>query len=177
MLYAFIGRALDNMNFSLKESFALDSTASDLELTQRLKNHVDTGSLCRLRNRPFGNNKDFLGEISENSFQIRYKFRYSNALAFSPIMNGRLLQQPNGTKVLVDMKLHPVIIPFTLLYLAFFSFAAIVIIFTDAPVLPFLPIVVILALLGCFLPYYSFRYDSKRSKRCLEEVLKEGKDQ
>ena len=165
------------MKFSLKESFVLDSTTSNVELIQRLKNHVDDGSLCRLRNNPFRNKKDFLGEVSEHSFHIRYKFRYSNALAFSPIMDGRLQQQPNGTKVLVDIRLHPFIIPLTILYITFFLFAAIVIIFTDAPALPFLPIVIILALIGCFLPHGSFHYDSKRSRRCLEKVLQVEKVQ
>ena len=157
-----------------EESFAITTTTPAIEMTNRLKNYVDAGSVYRFGTRLFHKNRDFLGNVSENEFRIRYRFRRNNILAYPPVLHGCFETNPNGTKVLVSMKLHPFIIPFTFLYLAFSASVFIIIILLDVPLLPLLPLVVIQFIVGCFLPYISFYYDSKRSRKCLEDILTQG---
>ena len=162
------------MKFIPEKSFTIITTTPAIELNNRLKNYVDAGSVYRFGTRLFHKNKDFLGNVSENEFRIRYRFRRNNVLAYPPVLYGCLETYPNGTKVFVSMKLHPFIIPFTFLYLAFLVFVFIFIILSDVPLLSLLPLVVIQFIIGCFLPHISFYYDSRRSRECLEHILTQG---
>lgn len=154
-------------------SFTVSTSIPATELKKRLQNNLDTGSVYRFGNHLFGINKDFIGNVSENDFRIRYRFRSTNILAYPPILHGCFYIHPNGTNVKVSMKLHPFIIPLILVYLIFLVFAAVVIVISEVPLFPLLPLLILLFLMGSILPYISFYFDSGRSRRCLEDILKE----
>ncbi|MGD1850399.1 MAG: hypothetical protein ACFCBU_07255 [Cyanophyceae cyanobacterium] len=58
--------------------------------------------------------KPFLGQSSDNGFEIRRHIHYRNS--FLPIVTGQYAATPQGTRVIVTMQLHPLVIVFIILW-------------------------------------------------------------
>jgi len=59
----------------------------------------------------------FIGTVQDNSFKVRRDIRYRNS--FLPMIWGRLISIPTGTRVRVTMFLHPLVAVFMVVWLGF----------------------------------------------------------
>jgi hypothetical protein len=66
----------------------------------------------------------FIGTVQDNSFKVRRDIRYRNS--FLPMIWGRLISIPTGTRVRVTMSLHPLVAVFMLVWLGFVGRGALV---------------------------------------------------
>jgi hypothetical protein len=57
----------------------------------------------------------FVGTVQEDSFRIRRDIRHRNS--FLPVVCGRLVPTPTGTRVWVTMFIHPLVLVFMLFWL------------------------------------------------------------
>lgn len=94
--------------------FTIDSHLNKTEIISRLANSVSDSR----RNWQSGETraKIFEGALSESGFQIKRIIRYRNS--FLPIINGTFETHENGTKVLITMKLHPLVLVFLLVWIS-----------------------------------------------------------
>lgn len=94
--------------------FTIDSNLSKREIISRLVDSVSeprrNGQLWETRA------KKFEGNLSESGFTIKRIIRYRNS--FLPMINGKFQAQKNGTRILITIQLHPLVLVFMLWWMS-----------------------------------------------------------
>ena len=104
------------------QKLIFESPLSREELFRKLSREVSN----RRRGWPDKRTELFEGTISEEGFQINQIIRYRNS--FLPIIHGRFFPSVQGVRVEVVMRLHVVVLIFSIVWLSFVGlFAAVVV--------------------------------------------------
>jgi hypothetical protein len=156
----------------------IDSPLNKTEIISRLANSVSDSR----RNWQLWETRAeiFEGNLSESRFQIKRIIRYRNS--FLPIINGTLEPHENGTKILITMKLHPLVLVFLLVWMSplvmiglGLLFSLVVSMITTGTV-DFNLLLVLLGLMGMLVFAYiltssGFTIEANKAYRILSELL------
>jgi len=145
--------------------FILESKKSKDEIIQVLK---DNTSPCR--SVFYRNYADFFnGKIFEASFKIQRNINYRNS--FLPVLIGEINETDSGTIITIKTRLNLFVIVFLCIWFGGVSLGCLITPFADFEIqFRFIPyIMLITGILITILPY---KYEIKRAKEKLEELLK-----
>ncbi|MBK4732957.1 hypothetical protein JJD41_24270 [Oxynema sp. CENA135] len=164
------------------EQFTIVTALDPDAVRQRLSTVVEPPKTFRWR---WGNpDKPYQGEIGDRSFKISRIIHYRNS--FLPIIDGRIEPNENGSKISINMKLHPFVMIFMLVWLsmvgqvpAIFLMGILFALFTDQKEpIPldlesylFLLIPLGMFVFGCGLPLIGFWPEARKSKTFLIDLL------
>ncbi len=161
------------MNFLPYENITYLSKLNIDQISERLNNVVEPES-NNLFHKTFNrySNFEYTGTIQSDSFKIVRIIQYRNS--FLPRIKGVLESELQGTIVKVKMRMHPFVLVFCVIW---FGFLSIIIFFMTLVLLTstkFEPATLIpygMFLLGYVLVTAGFKYESKKSKFFLAELL------
>lgn len=135
----------------------------------RLLNYRSPRPLRRLGNI---SEKPYQGEIGENSFRISPILRSRNS--FVPIITGRIQGDDGGSQIDIQMKMHPFVLFFMLVWLGMVGVVCLGILAEMVSLQRFEPGFFIpfgMFAFGCLLPFIGFKPEANRSKQFLIDLL------
>ena len=156
---------------SLTEEYT--SNMTPVELAERMVQFVEprrfwTRSLFRGER-----SKTFEGEVSATDFNIRPIISYRNS--FIPIIKGTVSSTQNGSKIKIEMNLHPFVKYFVTMWLGMVGmgfFALCISMVESSSFSPLFLTPVGMWLFGYFLAKKGFDYESKPALQALERIFK-----
>ena len=116
--------------------------------------------------------KSFEGEVSATTFNIRPIIRYRNS--FIPIIKGTISPAENGSKIKLEMNLHPFVKYFVTMWLGMVGMGFFAISISMIESSSFSPIFLFpigMWFFGYFLAKKGFDYESKPALRTLESIF------
>jgi hypothetical protein len=143
----------------------------------RLRESVDIQQSEVFSSRNSINSKPYVGAIQNGSFKIRRVIDYRNS--FLPQINGEIIEDVNGTKIKVEMKLINFVKFFMIIWFsfcAFFGFIFLLVLIFDndsksnsgfSILIP-----IFMLIFASFLVSSGFASESEKSIKDLEEILK-----
>ena len=149
------------------------SSMTPVELADRLGQFVEprrywTRSLFRDER-----SKTFEGEVSETGFSIKPIIRYRNS--FIPIMKGTVKPTETGSKIKLEMTLHPFVKSFMRMWLGMVAMGFITITISMLESSSFSPLFLFpigMWFFGYFLAKKGFGYEAKPAQTTLESIIK-----
>ncbi|MBV2196997.1 MAG: hypothetical protein KUL78_10910 [Flavobacterium sp.] len=157
------------------KSLVYHSFLTKEELLERLRDAIETERLHDLNSRNKMESKPYFGEIQNSLFKIRRVIDYRNS--FLPQINGEIIEDENGTKIKVEMKLISFVKFFMIIWFsfcAFFGLILLVLIFdNDSKSSSGFSILIPIFMLifATFLVSSGFESESEKSIKDLEEIL------
>ncbi|QIZ72295.1 hypothetical protein [Oxynema aestuarii] len=164
------------------EHFTIVTALDPDAVRQRLSTVVEPPKTFRWQ---WGNpDKPYQGEIGDRSFKISRIIHYRNS--FLPVIDGRIEPNGTGSKISINMKLHPFVLVFMLVWLsmvgqipAMFLMGILFALFTDqkeqVPIdsesYLFLLFPLGMFVFGCGLPLIGFWPEARKSKAFLIDLL------
>ncbi len=157
------------------EKLLYQSALSKEDLLEHLKNNIGEGNPIGFGPKKSSNNKSYYGKVINNRFEIMRNINYRNS--FIPKIYGEVSDGFNGAKIKVEMKLLLLVKIFMIIWLSItFSIciATVSSLFTqsNSPIGFFLLIPFIMFLFGSAMVIFGFKYESKKSIKDLEVLLK-----
>ncbi len=158
--------------------FTIDSNLSRTEIICRL---FDSIAEPRKNWQLFENRPEiFEGELSESGFQIKRIIRYRNS--FLPIINGSFSFHENGSKIMITMELHPLVLAFLALWtfplvaIGLLCLLSLIVSIITTGIIDFDILVISLVLIGMFLFCYfltitGFNIEANKARQILYELL------
>ena len=129
----------------------------------------------RKRLRSSSDHAPFQGEIARDGFRITRVIHYRNA--FLPVVTGRFLSGPAGTRVNIRMSPHPVVTAFLWTWCSGLGLAMITVLggllHRQAPALPIMAIPFGMIVFGWALVSAGFWFEATKQKRMLIMMFKE----
>ncbi|MFN7044626.1 MAG: hypothetical protein ACK4M1_05465 [Flavobacterium sp.] len=159
------------------KSLVYHSLLTKGELLERLRDNIDTQRSEVLSSHNSINYKPYVGVIQNDSFKIRRVIDYRNS--FLPQINGEISEDVNGTKIKVEMKLISFVKFFMMIWFSFCAIFGLIfllgLIFDNdsnsnsgfSILIPFFMLI-----FASFLVSSSFEFESEKSVKDLEEILK-----
>jgi len=155
--------------FPLEKFTIHTSLAPDL-VCEKLLQVVEPRKTFRWHRRD--SDKPYEGEIGEHSFEIIRIINYRNS--FLPVLKGRISPEGMGSKIEVEMSLHPFVFVFMLVWLGMVGQIAVLFLITSIASGQFEAAALIpvgMFMFGCLLPLIGFKPEAARSKQFLEQLL------
>ena len=161
------------MKYLPLENITYNSKLSPEEIIKVLNQNLEPYQTFRITG--FGQSKKhklFEGEISNSSFNIRRIIGYRNS--FLPAISGTIEKDREGSKIIVKMRLHNLVLGFMILWfggvifalLAFSSSTLFTGTFNKVSLIP-----IGMLIFGYALVLGGFKYESIKSKKCLAELF------
>jgi hypothetical protein len=155
--------------FPLEKFTIYSSLAPDL-VREKLLDVVEPRKTFRWHRRH--PDKPYQGEIGEHSFEMMRIINYRNS--FLPLIKGRISSEPIGSKIEVEMSLHPVVFVFMLVWLGMVGQFGVLLLIATIAEGTFEPAALIpvgMFIFGCLLPLIGFKPEAGRSKKFLQQLL------
>lgn len=157
------------------EKIIYQSSLNQEELLEHLKNNVGTGNPNGFGVKKQLNGNLYYGKITDNTFEIMRSINYRNS--FLPKITGEITNGFTGAKVKVEMKLLLFVKIFIIVWLSGVCFACIGVLYSylseskfDLSAFTFIPFIMLI--FGLLMVIFGFKYESKKSIKELEELLK-----
>lgn len=152
------------------QRFTIHSSLSTELVREKLLEVVEPRKTFRWKS---GNpEKPYQGEVGEHSFEINRIINYRNS--FLPMIKGRITPEAMGSKIEVEMSLHPVVFVFMLVWLGMVGQFAVLFLIASIAEGTFEPAALIpvgMFIFGCLLPPIGFKPEAGRSKKFLQQLL------
>ena len=158
-------------NFIPFENLIYDSYLTERELLHRLSQFIVPKKYFRFNDFE-NNNKRYEGYVSANIFEINRILNYRNS--FMPFIKGEIKDNNGRARINVKMRIHPMVMVFMSLWLGIIGiiiFALLISSIKENKFEPSILIVISMFLAGYFMTLFGFKYESKKSKKDLEEIL------
>jgi len=161
------------MKFLPAENITYTTILKEDELLSRLAEYVEPVKSNRFFNFFAANTlKPYRGLINESGFKICRIIQHGNS--FLPRITGRIDQHYNGTTIKVKMRLRRSTLLFMSIWCGLIGFACVVMLmeflrhpkFEPAMLIPFG-----MLMFAYLLTILSFKYESRKSRKDLEEIL------
>ena len=160
------------------EQFTLISKLSKDEVRKRISDNIEHRKGLQFSLFRRSSLKPYEGQIFGDSFKINRIIQYRNS--FLPIVTGNISTFPGKTHISVKMKLANVVLIFVSIWLGVVGlvclgmFLALFLQFQQFVQKPFSPELLIpfgMFAFGCLLTTLSFKYESKKTKKFLTDIL------
>lgn len=160
------------MNILPLENLTYDTNLPLSEVIERMKSQTEPLNYFRIQlfQKPSG--KLFEGKVGENSFQVQRLINYRNS--FVPVIKGHVDEGIFGTKIHISMQLNMFVKAFLMIW-ASFMLIGILSVLSTMPKQEGLWIAVLVGfgmlLFIVVVAVMAFKYEVKRAKKLLEELL------
>jgi hypothetical protein len=152
----------------------LDSPVSGEEVSRRiaLLSRKAAGFLSYAWTYGPDSDPPFLGTVRGSTFSLRRDIHYRNS--FLPMLKGRIEPLPVGSRVVVIMHLHPVVLVFMLGWFALLGSSAMTVLSSHGPIVAIAPAG--LFIFGAAVMGAGFYPEALRARRILEQSLESAGD-
>jgi hypothetical protein len=149
------------LKFFPYDSFTIESTATVAHLVSTLRQHIGRRSFWgRIE-------QELEGTATEGGFRVSRGINYHNS--FLPIMIGRFEKQPDGTRVIVRMRLHDYTLTMMLLIFVIMVYLLVGLMKTDLLWAFGFPALVLVA--SYLMTIFGFSYEAEESRKILLDIL------
>ena len=162
------------MKFFPVEHLTYRTKLSPQEAIEKVKESIESKKLFRWNR--YGKNKNqkpYEGEVIENTFTITRIISYRNS--FIPIIKGNIESDYRGTKIIVKMRLHIIVMIFIFFWCGMISIGALAYTSDFMSTGDFQPYTLLpfgMILLAYGLALGGFKYESKKSKKFHSQKIK-----
>lgn len=160
-----------------QENLVYNSNLQPAELTEELRKHIHNVKRLNINWYYDHTGASYNGTVTENQFQISRVINYRNS--FLPVITGKIEETTSGSRVHIEMQLTKVVKYFSIFWLTGVLFAFIAMltgIFPESPnnqTPPFVPFIPLgMLIIATVAMNWGFKYESKKSKKDLEKILK-----
>lgn len=98
--------------------YEIKSDLNIIEIQERIADQISTQS--RVKKLFHDNKKKFRGKVDPNGFKLRRILDHRNS--WNPTLKGQFIELEQGTLIKLKVSIHPIILVFSLLFIAFISF-------------------------------------------------------
>lgn len=152
------------------EKFTIHSSLSTDRVREKLLEVVEPRKTWRWNRR--NPDKPYEGEVGDHSFEMMRIINYRNS--FLPVIKGRITPEPMGSKIEIEMSLHPVVFVFMLIWLGMVGQFGVLFLIASIAEGKFEPAALIpvgMFIFGCLLPLIGFKPEAARSKKFFQQLL------
>lgn len=157
------------------EELLYHSKLTKEELFLHLQNEIEAEKSFGLGAHKYSYSKPYIGKVFNNQFEIKRAINYRNS--FLPIIKGEIQDAVNGSKIKIKLKLVDIVKVFMIIWLSG-VFLACIAVGTNFAINGFDPetgftilIPFGMLLFGILMVTISFKAESRKSKKDLEEML------
>jgi hypothetical protein len=157
------------MAFVPYEQMTIETAQPPATVATKMAGHIEPRRWIRI---PFSQKYEtFEGTVGEDGFEINRIINYRNS--FLPQIKGRFESLRPGTRIIITMKLHPLVLAFMIVWCGGTSFAAIVslpsFVATGDDLLKFIPLAMFV--FGYLLCTLAFKWEARKARHYLSRIL------